>query len=104
MCVCKFRWASPVYTYLNKCSIHKYGSYFSAPSLYIHGRGGQLIINSLCTVNYKPMICKMKNRIGNIVKSQNIVEQANSNSNNTSLTISRQLIILNASVLTNVNQ
>ena len=39
-----------------------------------------------------------------IVKSQNIVEQANSNSNNTSLTIGRQLIILNASVLTEVNE
>ena len=47
---------------------------------------------------------KVKNLIGNIVKSQNIVEQANSNSNNTSLTIGRQLIILNASVSTEVNQ
>ena len=47
---------------------------------------------------------KVKNLIGNIVKSQNIVEQANSNSNNTSLTIGRQLIILNASVSTKGNQ
>ena len=47
---------------------------------------------------------KRKKYMESIVKSQNIVEQANSNSNNTSLTIGRQHIILNASVLTEENQ
>ena len=47
---------------------------------------------------------KKKKYTESIVKSQNIVEQANSNSNNTSLTIGRQHIILNASVLAKVNK
>ena len=37
-------------------------------------------------------------------KSQNIVEQANSNPNNTSLIMSRRHIICNSSILTEMNQ
>ena len=43
---------------------------------------------------------KKKNRVENLDKSQNVVEQANSNSNNTSFVVSRRHIICSSSILT----
>ena len=42
---------------------------------------------------------KKKNRVENLDKSQNVVEQANSNSNNTSFVVSRRHIICSSSIL-----
>ena len=43
---------------------------------------------------------KKKNRVENLDKSQNVVEQANSNPNNTSFVVSRRHIICSSSILT----
>ena len=52
------------------------------------------------TVRYEIVTFSIQNYTGSTDKSQNIVEQANSNPNNTSLTISRRHIICNSSILT----
>ena len=49
---------------------------------------------------YQFQIKKKKNRVENLDKSQNVVEQANSNSNNTSFVVSRRHIICSSSILT----
>ena len=47
---------------------------------------------------------KYKNSLESVVKSQNIVEQVNSNPNNISLTMSRRHIIWKSSILAVLNQ
>ncbi|SVC19928.1 uncharacterized protein METZ01_LOCUS272782 [marine metagenome] len=58
-----------------------------------------------CAVKYEKLpIPQIQNCTENVDKSQNIVEQANSNPNNTSLTMSRRHIICNSLILTEMNQ
>ena len=52
------------------------------------------------TVKYEIVTYSVQNYTGSADKSQNIVEQANSNPNNTSLTMSSRHIICNSSILT----
>ena len=54
----------------------------------------------VCAVKYETVTFSVQNYTESTDKSQNIVEQANSNPNNTSLTMSRQHIICNSSILT----
>ena len=56
------------------------------------------------TVEYEIVSFSVQNYTESTDKSQNIVEQANSNPNNTSLTMSRRHIICNSSILTEMNQ
>ena len=51
-------------------------------------------------VKYEIVSFSVQNYTESTDKSQNIVEQANSNPNNTSLTMSRRHIIYNSSILT----
>ena len=51
-------------------------------------------------VKYELVTFSVQNYTESTDKSQNIVEQANSNPNNTSLTMSRRHIICNSSILT----
>ena len=53
-----------------------------------------------CAVKYETVTFSVQNYTESTDKSQNIVEQANSNPNNTSLTMSRRHIICNSSILT----
>ena len=55
---------------------------------------------SASIVEYEIVTFSVQNYKESTDKSQNIVEQANSNPNNTSLTMSRRHIICNSSILT----
>ena len=54
----------------------------------------------------RPKLCvlKYKNYLESVVKSQNIVEQVNSNPNNISPTMSRRHIICKSSIIAEMNQ
>ena len=65
--------------------------------VYLHCIGG---LKWTYAVKYEIVSFSVQNYTESTDKSQNIVEQANSNPNNTSLTMSRRHIICNSSILT----
>ena len=58
------------------------------------------VCRKTCAVKYEIVTFSVQNYTESTDKSQTIVEQANSNPNNTSLTMSRRHIICNSSILT----
>ena len=76
--------------------------------VYLHCIGGLACVYLHCigglkwtyAVKYEIVSFSVQNYTESTDKSQNIVEQANSNPNNTSLTMSRRHIICNSSILT----